>query len=300
MIENLDTQVTVPPRSISDVLVGKESFLKSVYENKKARFGIYVFIVFIAIALYGRFFTPYSPFSEIFPTYLPPSSAHLLGTDYAGHDVFSQFMYGTGVSLYVGAMVALISVLIGSVVGLISGYYSGILDNLMMRIVDILLILPTFPLLVILSTYFKPTVTSTIIILGILGWPFMSRVIRSQTLSIRERPFIKAAILSGMPGYRIVFSQVMKFVLPLIIINAIYIFVGAIVAQAGLAFFGLGDLSSVNWGTMLYYAQNQDAVIYGAWWWILPPGIAIAILGVAANILGTGINEVFGKRSGSI
>lgn len=300
MIENLDTQVTVPPKSISDVMVGKESFLKSVYENKKARFGIYVFIVFIAIALYGRFFTPYSPFSDVFPTYLPPSSAHLLGTDYAGHDVFSQFMYGTGVSLYVGAMVALISVLIGSVVGLISGYYSGILDNLMMRIVDILLILPTFPLLVILSTYFKPTVTSTIIILGILGWPFMSRVIRSQTLSIRERPFIKAAILSGMPGYRIVFSQVMKFVLPLIIINAIYIFVGAIVAQAGLAFFGLGDLSSVNWGTMLYYAQNQDAVIYGAWWWILPPGIAIAVLGVAANILGTGINEVFGKRSGSI
>lgn len=300
MIENLDTQVTVPPRSISDVLVGKESFLKSIYENKKARYGIYVFIVFIAIAIYGRFFTPYSPFSDIFPTYLPPSSAHLLGTDYAGHDVFSQFMYGTGVSLYVGAMVALISVLIGSVVGLISGYYSGILDNLMMRIVDILLILPTFPLLVILSTYFKPTVTSTIIILGILGWPFMSRVIRSQTLSIRERPFIKAAVLSGMPGYRIVFSQVMKFVLPLIIINAIYIFVGAIVAQAGLAFFGLGDLSSVNWGTMLYYAQNQDAVIYGSWWWILPPGIAIAILGVAANILGTGINEVFGKRSGSI
>ena len=299
MIENFDVQST-PPKSIGDVLVGKESLLRSLYENRKARIGIYVFVVFIAIAIYGRFFTPYSPFADNFPSYLGPSAAHLLGTDYDGHDVFSQFMYGTGVSLWVGAMVALISVLIGTIVGLISGYYSGVVDNVLMRVVDILLILPTFPLLVILSTYFKPTVTSTILILGILSWPFMSRVIRSQTLTIRERPFIKAAMLSGMPGYRIVFSQIFKFVMPLIIINAIYMFVGAIVAQAGLAFFGLGDLSSVNWGTMLYYAQNQNAVIYSAWWWIIPPGVSIAVLGIASNILGTGINEVFGKRSGSV
>lgn len=274
MIENFDIQ-TPEPRSIGDAIIGKESLLKSMYENRKARLGIYIFLVFIGMAIYGRFFTPYSPFD-------------------------SQFMYGTGVSLWVGAMVALISVFVGTFVGLISGYYSGIVDNLLMRIVDILLILPTFPLLVILSTYFRPTITSTILILGILGWPFMSRVIRSQTLTIRERPFIKAAILAGMPGYRIVFSQIFKFVLPLIIINAVYAFVGAIVAQAGLAFFGLGDLASVNWGTMLYYAQNQNAVIYSAWWWIIPPGISIAVLGIAANIFGSGINEVFGKRSGSI
>lgn len=299
MIENFEAQAA-PPRSLGDALIGKESLLRSMYDNRKARIGIYVFVVFIAIAIYGRFFTPYNPFADNFASYLQPSLAHLLGTDYDGHDVFSQFMYGTGVSLWVGAMVALMAVVIGSVVGLISGYYSGIIDNVLMRVVDILLILPTFPLLVILSTYFKPTVTSTIFILGILSWPFMSRVIRSQTLTIRERPFIKAAMLSGMPGYRIVFSQIFKFVMPLIIINAIYTFVGAIVAQAGLAFFGLGDLASVNWGTMLYYAQNQNAVIYSAWWWIIPPGVAIAILGIAANILGTGINEVFGKRSGSV
>ena len=299
MIENFDIQ-TPEPRSIGDAIIGKESLLKSLYENRKARLGIYIFLVFIGMAIYGRFFTPYSPFDSQFGSYLKPSLTHLLGTDYGGHDVFSQFMYGTGVSLWVGAMVALITVFVGTFVGLISGYYSGIVDNLLMRIVDILLILPTFPLLVILSTYFRPTITSTILILGILGWPFMSRVIRSQTLTIRERPFIKAAILSGMPGYRIVFSQIFKFVLPLIIINAVYAFVGAIVAQAGLAFFGLGDLASVNWGTMLYYAQNQNAVIYSAWWWIVPPGISIAVLGIAANIFGSGVNEVFGKRSGSI
>lgn len=282
-----------------NVETGRESFIHGLWVNRKARYGIIVFVIFIGIGVIGHFYTPYNPHFDLFKSYLPPSYSHLLGTDYDGHDVFSQFLYGTGVSLYVGAAVALIAVFIGTLVGLISGYYGGVVDNALMRFVDILLILPTFPLLVILSTYLKPTITSTILILGILSWPFMSRVIRSQTLTIRERPFIKAAILSGMTGYRIVFREVFKFVLPLIIINTIYIFVGAIVAQAGLAFFGLGDLSSINWGTMLFYAENQDAVLYAAWWWILPPGIAIAVLGIAANILGTGITEVYGGRAGS-
>ncbi|EQD30991.1 binding-protein-dependent transport system inner membrane component, partial [mine drainage metagenome] len=248
----------------------------------------------------GHFYTPYPATYDNFQPWLAPSIKHWLGTDYDGHDVFSQFMYGTGVSLYVGAAVALIAVSLGTVVGLISGYYGGLVDNFLMRLVDILLILPTFPLLVILSTYFKPTITSTIIVIGILSWPFMSRVIRSQILTVRQRPFVQAAILAGLPGYKIMFKEIFKFTLPLIIINAVYIFVGAIVAQAGLAFFGLGDLASVNWGTMLYYAQSEDAVIYYAWWWIVPPGVAIAVLGVAANIFGNGITEVFGERAGEI
>ncbi len=283
-----------------DIETEKESFLHGLWVNKKARYGIIVFAIFVGIGIIGHFYTPYNPHYDLFKSYLPPSQAHLFGTDYNGHDVLSQFLHGTGVSLYVGAAVALIAVFIGTLVGLISGYYGGVVDNAFMRFVDILLILPTFPLLVILSTYLKPTISSTILILGILSWPFMSRIIRSQALTIRERPFIKAAILSGMRGYRIVFREVFKFVLPLIIINTIYIFVGAIIAQAGLAFFGLGDLSSINWGTMIFYAENQDAVLYAAWWWILPPGIAIGILGIAANILGTGITEVYGGRAGSV
>jgi len=290
--ETLETPVTSAP-------FVKESLIRQIWANRKARYGLIIFAVFVAIAIYGQFFTPYPPTDDNFRTFMAPSLKHLFGTDYDGHDVFSQFMYGTGVSLYVGASVALISTLIGTVVGLISGYYGGILDNFLMRFVDILLILPQFPLLVILSTYFKPTITSTIIVLSILGWPFMSRVIRSQILTTKERPFILAALLSGMGGFQIMFKEIFKFVLPLIIINAVYVFVGAIVAQAGLAFFGLGDLSSINWGTMLYYAQAEDAVIYNAWWWIVPPGLAIAILGIGANIFGNGITEVFGQRTGT-
>lgn len=297
MFSNVSPESIQKPEELG--ISQKENILLEIWRDRKARYGIIIFLVFVAIAIYGQFFTPYPPADDNFMTYLAPSFRHLLGTDYDGHDVFSQFMYGTGVSLYVGASVALISTVIGTVVGLISGYYGGITDNFLMRFVDILLILPQFPLLVILSTYFKPTVTSTIIILSILGWPFMSRVIRSQILTTKERPFILAAILSGMNGYQIMFKEIFKFVLPLIIINTVYIFVGAIVAQAGLAFFGLGDLSSINWGTMLYYAESEDAVIYGAWWWIIPPGLAIAILGIAANFFGNGINEVFSKKAGT-
>jgi peptide/nickel transport system permease protein len=286
--------------SATDLPPVKENLIIQVWKNRKARLGILIIGFFAIFGLIGQIHTPYPAAYDNFPTWLPPSFKHWFGTDYDGHDVFSQFMYGTGVSLYVGAAVALIAVSLGTLVGLVSGYYGGIVDNAFMRFVDILLILPTFPLLVILSTYFKPTVTSTIIVIGILSWPFMARVIRSQILTVKQRPFVQASILAGMPGYQIMFKEIFKFALPLIIINAVYIFVGAIVAQAGLAFFGLGDLSSINWGTMLYYAQSQDAVIYYAWWWIVPPGLSIAILGIAANFFGNGITEVFGERAGEV
>ncbi|EQD35796.1 binding-protein-dependent transport system inner membrane component, partial [mine drainage metagenome] len=176
----------------------KENLLFQVWRNRKARVGLFIFSFFIILGVLGHFYTPYPATYDNFQPWLAPSIKHWLGTDYDGHDVFSQFMYGTGVSLYVGAAVALIAVSLGTVVGLISGYYGGLVDNFLMRLVDILLILPTFPLLVILSTYFKPTITSTIIVIGILSWPFMSRVIRSQILTVRQRPFVQAAILAGL------------------------------------------------------------------------------------------------------
>lgn len=178
--------------SATDLPPVKENLIIQVWKNRKARLGILIIGFFAIFGLIGQIHTPYPAAYDNFPTWLPPSFKHWFGTDYDGHDVFSQFMYGTGVSLYVGAAVALIAVSLGTLVGLVSGYYGGIVDNAFMRFVDILLILPTFPLLVILSTYFKPTVTSTIIVIGILSWPFMARVIRSQILTVKQRPFVQA------------------------------------------------------------------------------------------------------------
>ena len=151
----------------------KENFLWQIWSNSKAKAGIVIFLGFAAIGIVGPFISPYSPFTTKFPDWLPPSSAHLFGTDYIGHDLLSWYLYGTGVSLYVGASVAIMATLIGTAVGLIAGYYAGITDNVLMRIVDIFLILPTFPLLVILSAYLPPKTSTTILILSFLSWPFM-------------------------------------------------------------------------------------------------------------------------------
>lgn len=297
MIGNYQNETEIKKKS---GLVGSENLLVSLFRNKKSRAGLIVFVIFAFIGIVGPFLAPYSASYTGGANFQPPTNAHLLGTDYIGHDVLSWFLVGTGVSLYVGLTVALISVAIGSIVGLASGYYGGIVDSALMRVVDILLILPGFPLLVILSAYLPPTNTTTILILAILSWPFMSRVIRSQVLTLKERPFIKAAVLSGMSGSKIIFKEIFKHVMPLIAINTVYLMVAAIVAQAGLAFFGLGDLNSVNWGTSLYWAQTEDAVIYNAWWWIVPPGISIAVLGIAANLFGSGLTEVSGEKAGEI
>lgn len=299
MIEPISGDIVVK-KSTTKAESQKEGMIWQIIGNRKARAGIIIFLVFAFIGIIGPFISPYSPYTTKFPDWLPPSSAHLLGTDYIGHDLLSWYLYGTGVSLYVGASVAILSTLIGMAVGLISGYYAGITDNILMRIVDIFLILPTFPLLVILSAYLPPRTTTTILILAILSWPFMSRVIRSQILTLKEQPFIDAARLAGLSGFRIMFGELFKHVLPLIIINAVYLMVGAIVAQAGLAFFGLGNLNSINWGTSLYWAQTEDAIVYRAWWWIVPPGLSIALVGIAANLFGSGVNEAIGKASGEV
>ncbi len=266
-------------------------FLQNVWSNRKGKAGALIFIAMILIAVLGRFFSPYSPYNTSFGIYLPPSAAHLLGTNYVGEDVLSEFLYGTGVSLMVGFIVAIASMVIGTFVGITAGYMGSVTDDVLMRLVDILLVIPGFPLLVILSAYLPPTIWSTIAILSILSWPFNSRVIRSQTLSLKRRSFVLASRLSGLSSFRIIVRDLIPNVLPIIFINSIFIVVGAIVAQAGLAFFGLGNINSINWGTMLYWFETEDAIIFKAWWWLLPPGFGIMALGIGANLLSNAVSE---------
>ena len=266
-------------------------FLQNVWSNRKGKIGGLIFIAMILIAVLGRIFAPYSPYDTSFGIYLPPSTAHLLGTNYVGEDVLSEFLYGTGVSLMVGFIVAIAAMAIATLVGITAGYMGNVTDDVLMRLVDILLVIPGFPLLVILSAYLPPTIWSTILILSVLSWPFNSRIIRSQTLSLKRRSFVLASKLSGLSSIRIIVRDLIPNVLPIIFINSIFIVVGAIVAQAGLAFFGLGNINSINWGTMLYWFETEDAIIFKAWWWLLPPGFGIMALGIGANLLSNAVSE---------
>lgn len=259
--------------------------------NRKFILGASIVLFFIALGLLGKFIAPFSPLAQSGAPWSPPSARHILGTNYLGQDVFSWFVIGTATSLKVGFFVALFSSSIGISVGLTAGYLGKYTDDVLMRFVDMLLVIPAFPLLVILSAYLPPTNTSTILILSLLSWPFMSRVVRSQVLTLKERGYVAVSKLSGSGNLSIMFKDIFPNMAPIIFINMIFLVIGAIIAQAGLAFFGLGNVNSVNWGTMLYWAQVEDAAIQSAWWWIVPPGIAIGVLGMGLNMLANGIAE---------
>ncbi|MBX8638016.1 MAG: ABC transporter permease [Thermoplasmata archaeon] len=259
--------------------------------NRKFIFGASIVLFFIVLGLLGKFIAPFSPLAQSGAPWSPPSARHVLGTNYLGQDVFSWFVIGTATSLKVGFFVALFSSSIGISVGLTAGYLGKYTDDVLMRFVDMLLVIPAFPLLVILSAYLPPTNTSTILILSLLSWPFMSRVVRSQVLTLKERGYVAVSKLSGSGNLSIMFKDIFPNMAPIIFINMIFLVIGAIIAQAGLAFFGLGNVNSINWGTMLYWAQVEDAAIQSAWWWIVPPGIAIGVLGMGLNMLANGIAE---------
>lgn len=273
-------------------------FMNKLWKHRKGKVGLIILLGLVAFAIIGQFAAPYNPFNHNAPDFQSPTSAHLLGTDYLGQDILSWFLVGTGTSLLVGFSIAIISAVLGVLVGVIAGYYGGKTDDVLMRAVDVLLVIPSFPLLVILSVFLPKTLQTTILILSILGWPYLARVIRSQTLTLRERQYVLASKLAGMSGTRIIMRDIIPILVPIIFINAIFIAVGGVVAQAGLAFFGLGDLRSVNWGTMLYYFFNQDGIAYKAWWWLLPPGIGIVVLGLGANFLSNGIYEITKPQRG--
>lgn len=266
--------------------------LRSLFKSKRIAFGFSILAFFSILGIFGKFIAPYNPLSSTGPLWAPPSSAHLFGTNYLGQDIFSWFVIGTTTSMYVGFAVAFFSGLIGVSVGLTAGYLGKYVDEALMRGVDMLLIIPAFPLLVILSAYLPPTTNSTILILSILSWPFMSRIVRSQVLTLKESGFVTASRIAGESHIKIMFKDILPNMLPIIFINIIFLVIGAIIAQAGLAFFGLGNINSINWGTMLYWAQTEDAAIQNAWWWIVPPGLAIGILGLGLNMLANGISDV--------
>jgi peptide/nickel transport system permease protein len=274
------------------------TFIRQLWSNYKSRIGIIILGTLVMIGIVGPFIAPYSPYDISFKAWQPPSSAHLLGTDYEGADILSQFLVGTSTSLYVGVTVAIAAAGIGTLVGVITGYFGRMVDEVLMRFVDILLVIPGFPLLVLLSAYFPPTLNTTILILSILSWPVLSRIIRSQVLTVKQRPYVLASKLSGYGSFRIIYRDILPNILPLIFINIIFLVVGAVVAQAGLAFFGLGDLRSVNWGTMLYWFDAEDGIVFNAWWWLLPPGIGIVLLGLGGNLLSNGLHEVTQRRGG--
>jgi peptide/nickel transport system permease protein len=229
------------------------------------------------------------------PGTYPSGNRYILGTDYEGHDILAWLIYGTRAELMVGVTAAFFSVVIGTIVGLVAGFYSGIIDDLLMRATDVVLSLPGLVIILLFAAVFGPSLLNIIIIIGILGWAGMARIIRSVTLSLKERAFVDAAIIAGASESRLIFKHIAPNVLPYTFLYMTFGISGAIVTEAILAFLGFGDVNYVTWGMMLQYLQISGHTL-DAPWWLLPPGIAITLLSLSFYLIGRAFDEVVNPR----
>jgi ABC-type dipeptide/oligopeptide/nickel transport system permease subunit len=218
----------------------------------------------------------------------------ILGTDQYGSDLWSQLVYGSGISLYVGLLAAILSVILGLIVGLAAGYMGRYVDELLMRFSDMLLVIPTLPLLIVLIAVIGPALENLILVTGLLGWMGFARLVRSQVLTLKERPFVEAAKAVGAGKIHIMSKHILPNVVSLVYVSLATSVPGAIVAEAALSFLGFYDPNRMSWGRMLFEAQATGGVNY--WWWVIPPGLCIAVLAIAFIMLGFALDEVFNPR----
>ncbi|UCH31306.1 MAG: ABC transporter permease [Candidatus Bathyarchaeota archaeon] len=220
----------------------------------------------------------------------------LLGTTSFGYDVWTQLIHGARVSLIVGSLAAVLATSLGIFFGVTAGYVSGIVDEAIMRIVDVLLCLPVLPLLLTLAAYWSPNVYYLVIIIAIFGWQGLSRIIRSRVLSLREMPFIESAKASGASSSYLIFRHLIPNVFPLAMASLVLAVPGAILTEAALSFLGFGDPLAPTWGKMLHEAQAEGAFAELAWWYVIPPGIAITFLCLAFVFIGHALDEIVNPR----
>lgn len=222
----------------------------------------------------------------------------LLGTDNAGYDVFTQTVYGARISLFVGLLAAGIGIGLGLVVGLLAGFLGRFVDEVLMRFTDMMLVIPALPLLIVLVAVLGANIWNLIIVIGFLGWMGFARVIRSQVLTIRERPFVEAARASGAGPGRIIVKHVFPNIVSLTYVNLALSVPAAILTEAALAFLGLSDPTVVSWGNMFYQVQISGAIAHfpPLWWWVLPPGFSIALVSLSFILIGYALDDIFNPR----
>ena len=273
------------------------SKIRRIMVDRRAQVGFGIIILFSILALTAQIVSPYSPYAFPAPgrPYTPPNAKFLLGTDYLGEDVLSEIIYGARVSMLVGIIVAFLATAFGTIVGVVAGYYGRFVDEGLMRATDIVLILPSLPLMIILAAYLGPSLQTVILVLTVTTWPLVARVVRSQTLSLKERPFTDSERVAGASDFRIITKILIPNLATIIAANAVLMVTTAIVGEASLDFIGLGDITVVSWGTMLYWAQSY-AIFNGAWWWVMAPGICIVLVGLGFVLISVSIESVFNPR----
>ncbi len=276
----------------------------SIYkQNIIGKIGIFLLILFALMAI-GSFIPPlidpmYQPMSGVDPDIsmsTGPSLKHWLGTDFMGRDLFSQLLAGARIAFMVGVSAAFMSIFLGTKIGMIAGYMGKFVDTFLMRLADMIMVMPTLLVVLILAALFgQLNIWTIILIIALFRWPGVSRVIRAQTLSLKQRPFIEACKVAGASHFRIIFRHIMPNVLPLSFLYMTFRVTSAITIEASLAFLGFGDPGTVSWGMMLQWVWKTGHM-FKAPYWLLPPGICISLITLSFYMLGRAMDEVLDPR----
>jgi peptide/nickel transport system permease protein len=252
--------------------------------------------VMTAAALAAPWAAPFDPLAiDPDAVLLEPSTLHLFGTDALGRDVFARMLHGAGVSLRVGLVSVGISVSIGTAVGLIAGWFRGLIDECLMRFVDVMLCFPTFFLILAVIAFLEPSLTNIMVVIGLTSWMGAARLVRAETLSLREREFVQAAKLAGAGTARILFRHILPNAAAPLLVSATLGVAGAILTESGLSFLGIGvQYPFPSWGNILIEGKETLGV---AWWLSLFPGLAILLTVLGYNLLGEGLHDLLDNRS---
>ncbi len=288
---------------MSETAVGTTSFRgfwRSFRRSRMGLVGLFMLVVVVFMAVFAPVIAPYDPKEVIRVTiddiYAAPSASHWLGTDDAGRDVLSNFIYGSRVSLIVGFFASFISIFIGSFVGIVAGFYGGRAENILMRFTDIMLVIPDLPLAVVIVALTKPSLWNIIFVIGALGWTGSARLVRSQTLAVKQRKFVLRARSIGAGNAHIIRFHIFPMVLPLIVVNTVLVISLAILNESTLSFLGLSDPTALSWGQMLNFAFTRGAMSARAWWALVMPGLGIVWAVLACTLLGQGLEQVLNPR----
>jgi len=268
---------------------------KRFISNRLALFGALTIVCLALVAISAPVIAPFPPNEQdVMHRLEPPSSRHPLGTDDLGRDLLSRMVYGTRVSLLVGFVAVGIAIVIGSFLGLLSGYFGGWLDALIMRFVDIMLCFPTFFLILMVIAFLEPSIWNVMAVIGLTGWPGLTRLVRGECLSVREREYIQAARALGLANLRVMLVHLLPNVTAPIIVTATLGIGGAILTESALSFLGLGvQPPTPSWGNILTAGKDYITL---AWWLSLFPGLAILVTVLAYNLLGEGLRDVLDPR----
>lgn len=261
--------------------------------------GLVILVGIVAVAVLAPVLADRRGLSAAFATgkpLQPPSLAYPLGTDDLGRSVLTLTIWGSRISLLVGFFATIISVLIGAVVGIAAGYRGGWLDRLLMRLTDWFLVIPFLPLAIVLASVLGRSLAIIVFVIGVTSWAGTARVVRAQALSVKERPYVERARALGGSDWHIVTRHVLPNVFPLIFANTILVVAIAILSETTLSFLGLGDPLHVSWGTILEFAFSAGAASIGAWWWLVPPGLAIVVVVLAFTMCGYALDEILNPR----